>query len=185
MEASYDMRSGNALVNKNLTAHELPGELQFRVDYELTWISRVLFPRMFYMFVTVVLFCQLILSFNLFQAGVTLVGGIIGTIAFRRMKRRYSKTLSVTSERLEVSGDDGFGILSSHPLKRVFLVSEIRNIGFNLGNTEINQTGLYVNSGILSGKMLLAELDSMECKAITDRILLRFPEIGLQMAQRK
>jgi hypothetical protein len=40
------MRSANTWVNKSLTAYELPGELQFRVDYELTWISRVLFPAL-------------------------------------------------------------------------------------------------------------------------------------------
>jgi len=179
------MRSANTWVNKSLTAYELPGELQFRVDYELTWISRVLFPWMFYVFVSVILFCQLILSFDLLQAGVSIVGCVIGTIAFRRMKRRYSKTLSVTSERIEVSGDNGFGLFSSHPFRRCVPVSEIRNIGFNIGNTEINQTGLYVNSGVMSGKMLLDELDSIECKAITDRIFLWFPEIARLIEQTK
>lgn len=180
-----NMRSANTWVNKNLTAHELPDELQFRVEYELTWISRVLLPWMFYMLVSVILFVSLILSIDLFLAGMTLVGGLIGIIAFRRMRRRYSKTLSVTSQRLEVSGDEGFGILCSRTFKRVVLVSEIRNIGFNLGNTEINHVGLYVNSGIMSGKMLLDELDPMECKAVIDRISLRFPEIGLRVAQKK
>jgi hypothetical protein len=37
----------------------------------------------------------------------------------------------------------------------------------------------------MSGKMLLDELDSIECKAITDRIFLRFPEIARLIEQTK
>lgn len=166
-----------------LTTHELQDELQFYLRRKPNHARQVvlagfLFLFMLYIFVTVYS-VERPLAFIVLA--IALASALwIGISTARNWNRTYITTLSVTSLRLESTGDnlvsDSFGYYTCAG-KVTVPVSEIKSIGYSLGG-RYSPCGFWATCGFLTSRCLLPGLNREQATAVAVAITQRFPEIG-------
>lgn len=106
--------------------------------------------------------------------------------ALRNWNKLQTTTLSVTSQRLEATGDNldtnWIGVYC-RPGKIVVPVSEVKSLGYQVGG-RYSLSGFWAVCGFLTSRCLLTGLSSQQCTDVAVAIARRFPEIGAKMTQK-
>jgi len=169
-----------------LTTTELPSELQFRVDTQTGGASKMVLYAFIFL-VSIFTFRPLLAIGGVYLAiGLALIvaaGLWMAIDALRNWNKRQTATLSVTSQRLEATGDNLYTNWAGaycRPGKIVVPVSEIKSLGYQPGG-RYSLAGFWAVCGFLTSRCLLPGLSRQQCTDVTVAIVRRFPEIGSQI----
>lgn len=169
-----------------VTTTELPDELCFRVEQEFGWVPLAALPGIFLGMVAISPFLDspwVSISIGLF--GLAVIGVVMIFAPPSARKGRRTTTLSVTSQRLEVTGavQEGWPFGRRRP-PIVVLVSELQAIEYVMGGEDTSR-GLYARKSWWKSECLLPGLSRLQCNVVTEGILSRFPEIAARTAAKK
>jgi hypothetical protein len=154
-----------AFGHSELTIKELPDELQFRLDIELGWFGRIALPILLVglMALTMSPMFRINPIFLICCLAAILALALWMGIHIARSKRFKTTTLSVTSQRLEASGDDLAMVsfrASNRPGKITVPVAEIKTLEYASGG-EDDPSGLWVSEERSKSKCILPGMNDL------------------------
>jgi hypothetical protein len=169
----------NAIGYTELTARELPDELQFQVDRENGWFLLV---AMLTLPVGLLIFSQTFAAPALrIVLALLSVGWLVwsGFFVSRNWGRVDTTTLSVTGQ-LFIARGAGLEWFQSGSATVQVPASEVTSFGYQTGG-EDDPNGLYVSCGFWKNKCLLPGLSRAQVTNIAVAVVRRFPELAAKM----